>query len=134
LRLSKKGEYSLRAMIYLSQNYGRDNVQIQEISENEKIPEKFLSQILLQLKKAGFVQSKRGAGGGYFLIRHPKDITFAEVVRIIDGPLAPLGCVSKWAHESCEREKNCRLQSIMFEVRNAVSNILENITFNDACQ
>jgi len=134
MRLSKKGEYALRAMIYLSLNYEKPSVQIKEISENEKIPEKFLSQILLQLRNSGLLQSKRGVGGGYFLIKHPKEITLAEVIRIIDGPLAPLGCVSKWAHESCPKEKTCGLQSIMMEVRNAISNILENITFDDACK
>lgn len=134
MRLSKKGEYALRAMVYLSLNYGKPSVKMKRISENEKIPEKFLPKILLQLKKAGLLQSIRGKGGGCYLIKNPGEITLAEVIRIIDGPLAPLGCVSKWAYESCPREKSCGLHNIMQDVRNAISNILENITFDDACK
>lgn len=134
MRLSKKGEYALRAMVDLSLNYKKGSVQIHEISEREKIPEKFLEQILLELKKAGLLQSKRGAGGGYSLIKPPAEITLAQVIRIIDGALAPLGCVSKWAHISCPEEKNCGLYSVMLEVRNAIAKILEGVTFDEVCR
>lgn len=134
MRLSKKGEYALRAMIDLSLNYKKGFVQIHAISEKEKIPEKFLEHILLDLKKAGLLQSRRGIGGGYSLVKSPKEITLAEVIRIIDGPLAPLGCVSTWAHVSCPEEKNCGLQSVMLDVRNAIAKILEGITFDDVCK
>ena len=134
MRLSKKGEYALRAMIVLSLNYEKGFVQIHKISEKEKIPEKFLEQILLELKKSGLLQSRRGIGGGYSLIKSPKEITLAEVIRIIDGPLAPLGCVSKWAHINCPEEKNCGLQSVMLDVRNAIAKILEEVTFDDVCK
>ena len=134
MRLTKKGEYALRAMIDLSLNYGKGPVQIQGISEREKIPKKFLEQILLELKKAGFVQSKRGAEGGYSLIKAPHEITLAQVIRLIDGPLAPLGCVSKLAHISCPEEKNCGLYVVMSDVRNAISEILEGINFADICR
>lgn len=134
MRLSKKGEYALRAMIDLSLNYEKGHIQIHDISQREKIPEKFLEIILLELKKAGLLQSKRGIGGGYNLIKHPREITLAEVIRIIDGPLAPLGCVSKWAHVNCPEEKNCGLQSVMMDVRNAIAKILEGVTFDDVCK
>jgi Rrf2 family cysteine metabolism transcriptional repressor len=134
MRLSRKGEYALRAMIYLSLNYKKDYIQIHEISEVEKIPEKFLEQILLELKNVGLLKSKRGVGGGYSLIKDPKEITLAYVIRVIDGPLAPLSCVSKWAYVSCPEEKNCGLYSIMLDVRNAIAKILEGITFADACK
>lgn len=134
MRLSKKGEYALRAIVDLSLNYKKGSVQIHEISEREKIPEKFLEQILLELKKAGLLQSRRGAGGGYSLIKPPAEITLAQVIRIIDGPLAPLGCVSKWAHISCPEERNCGLYSVMLEVRNAIAKILEGVTFDEVCQ
>lgn len=134
MRISRKGEYALRAMIDLSLNYGRGSVQIHQISQREKIPEKFLEQILLELKKSGLLQSKRGIGGGYRLIKDPREINLAQVIRIIDGPLAPLGCVSKWAHISCPEEKNCGLQSVMLDVRNAIAKILEGITFADVCK
>lgn len=134
MRISKKGEYALRAMIILSLHYNKGSVQIHEISEKEKIPKKFLGQILLELKKAGLLQSKRGIDGGYNLIKPPREITLAQVIRIIDGPLAPLGCVSKWAHISCPEEKNCGLKSVMLDVRNAIVKILEGISFADVCK
>lgn len=134
MKISKKGEYALKAMIYLSLNYGKGVVQIKEISENEKIPKKFLEQILLSLKNAGLLQSKPGSGGGYSLSRPPKEITLAHVIRIIDGPLAPLGCVSKWAPLKCPLERNCGLQKVMQKVRNAIARILENVTFEDMCK
>jgi Rrf2 family cysteine metabolism transcriptional repressor len=133
MRLSRKGDYALRAMVHLSLNYNKDSVQIHEISEQEKIPEKFLEQILLGLKNAGLLKSKRGIGGGYSLNKDPKEITLAQVIRIIDGPLAPLSCVSKWAYVSCPREKNCGLYSVMLDVRNAIAKILEGITLADVC-
>lgn len=134
MKISRKGEYALRAMIALSLNYGKEPLQIHRISQKESIPEKFLEHILLELRKAGLLQSKRGIGGGYSLIKPPREISLAQVIRIIDGPLAPLGCVSKWAHIRCPEEKHCGLQSVMLDVRNAIAKILEGITFADACK
>jgi len=134
MRVSKKGEYALRAMIDIALNYEKGSVQIQDISRRENIPQKFLEQILLTLKNAGLLQSKRGVGGGYSLIKPPAEISLAEVIRVIDGPLAPLSCVSQWAYVSCPEEKNCGLYSVMLEVRNAISDMLENITFEDVCK
>lgn len=134
MKLSRKGEYALRAMIDLSLNYGKGTVQIRDISQREKIPEKFLEQILLTLKNAGLLQSKRGIGGGYSLIKPPGKISLAEVIRIIDGPLAPLSCVSQWAHVNCPEEKNCGLYGVMLDVRNTIAQMLENLTFEDVCK
>jgi len=133
MRLSRKGEYALRAMIVLGKGYGEGPLRIQDIAERERIPKKFLEQILLDLKRAGLVQSRRGAGGGYFLVRRPEDVTFAEIVRTIDGPLAPLSCVSEHAHVRCPDEKTCGLYSVMREVRNAVATVMEGATLGDAC-
>ncbi len=133
MRVSKRGEYALRAMIHLSGNYRKGAVRIRDISESEKIPEKFLEQILLALKKAGLLRSRRGWGGGYALRINPRRISLARVIRIIDGPLAPLGCVSTWAHVSCPRERHCGLRRVMREVRNAIAAILEGVTFADLC-
>lgn len=118
------------AMIYLSFNEKRP-VTIHEIAETEKIPVKFLEQILLELKKSGLLTSRPGLGGGYRLIKNPSEISLAEVIRIIDGPLAPMNCVSKRAYVKCPQEKNCRLRQVMLDVRNAISNILENVSFAD---
>ena len=131
MRLSRKGEYALRAMIVLGMNYGKGPVQIQEIAEREKIPRKFLEQILLELKKAGLLQSRRGAGGGYQLIRPPEEVTLARVIRIIDGPLAPLSCVSSHAHVRCPEQDTCELYGVMLDVRNAIAEVLENVSVAD---
>jgi Rrf2 family protein len=134
MRISRKGEYALRAMTYLALNYKKGSVPIHEISEREKIPQKFLEQILLQLKRTGLLESKRGIRGGYSLLRDPKRVSLARIIREIDGPLAPLGCVSKWAHVRCPDERSCGLRKVMLGVRNVVAEMLEGITLEDACR
>jgi Rrf2 family protein len=133
MRLSKRGEYGLRAMIILAdvqKNSPAGMIQIKEISAREQIPAKFLEQILLALKNAGLVQSKMGVGGGYYLARPPKEITLGQIVRTLDGPLAPIRCVSQMAYEpcGCPDEETCGLRMVMGDVRNAISNILDNTT------
>ncbi|MBN2564988.1 MAG: Rrf2 family transcriptional regulator [Candidatus Eisenbacteria bacterium] len=133
MRLTRKGEYALRAMIVLAHEHGRGPTRIQDIAAAERIPKKFLEQILLELKKAGLIHSRRGAGGGYYLVRAPEEVTLAEVVRTIDGPLAPLSCVSMHAHVRCPEQDTCGLYSVMRDVRNAVADVMENVTLADAC-
>jgi len=133
MRLSKRGEYGLRAMIILAdvqKNSPTGMIQIKEISAREKIPAKFLEQILLALKNAGLVQSKMGVGGGYYLARPSKEISLGEIVRTLDGPLAPIRCVSQMAYEpcGCPDEETCGLRMVMGDVRNAIANILDNTT------
>lgn len=133
MRLSKRGEYGLRAMISLAEaqkNSPVGMVQIKEISTREQIPAKFLEQILLALKNAGLVHSKMGIGGGYYLARAPKEITLGQIVRTLDGPLAPIRCVSQMAYEpcGCPDEETCGLRMVMGDVRNAIANILDNTT------
>ena len=132
--MSRKGEYALRAMIVLALNHGAGPIRIQEIAERERIPKKFLEQILLELKNAGLLESRRGVGGGYRLIKPPDEITLARVVRIIDGPLAPVSCVSQLAHVRCPQQKSCGLYSVMLDVRNAIADVLEGVTFADICK
>jgi Rrf2 family transcriptional regulator, cysteine metabolism repressor len=132
MRISRKGEYALRAMNYLAMNYKKTPVKIHEISQREKIPQKFLEQILLQLKQAGLLESKRGVYGGYSLLKEPKKVSLADIIRVIDGPLAPLGCVSTWAHVRCPAERKCGLRKVMLNVRNVVAKMLEGITLEDA--
>ncbi len=132
MRLSKRGEYGLRAMIALAQNVEPGEhpilIQIKELSIWERIPTKFLEQILLSLKNAGFLHSKMGINGGYYLAKAPKDITLGQIFRVLDGPLAPVKCVSQMAYEacSCPDEKTCGLRLVMGDVRNAIANILDN--------
>lgn len=133
MRISKKCEYALCALIYLALNYDKGLTQIQDIVKKENIPEKFLEQILLNLKNSGFLQSKRGVGGGYFLSKLPDKITLGKIIRLIDGPLALVGCVSKTAYMKCVKETTCGLRSVMLDVRNATAEILDHITLLDVC-
>lgn len=136
MRLSKRGEYGLRAMINLANmqiHSPGTMVQIKDIAENEKIPAKYLEQILLTLKNAGLLNSRMGIGGGYYLARPPKDINLSQIVRVLDGPLAPIRCVSQMAYEpcGCPDERTCGLRMVMGDVRDAIANILENTTLAD---
>ena len=134
MRLSKRGEYGLRAMIDLA-TWEEDEqvVQIKAIAEREQIPAKFLEQILLSLKNAGLLHSRMGIGGGYYLARQPEEISLGEVIRVLDGPLAPIRCVSQMAYESCgcPDEETCGLRLVMSDVRNAMTEILDNTSLAD---
>jgi Rrf2 family protein len=133
MRLSKRGEYGLRAMIILAEaqkTSPNGMIQIKEISAREQIPAKFLEQILLAMKNAGLVHSKMGVGGGYYLARPSKEITLGQIVRTLDGPLAPIKCVSQMAYEpcGCPDEETCGLRMVMGDVRNAIAHILDHTT------
>lgn len=131
MRLSKRGEYGLRAMIDLATWDSETGViQIKEIAKREQIPSKFLEQILLTLKNAGLLHSKMGVGGGYYLARPAEEITLGHIVRVLDGPLAPIRCVSQMAYEpcGCPDEQSCGLRLVMSDVRNAITDILDNTT------
>ena len=136
MRLSKRGEYGLRAMIDLARS-GKENpaglVQIKDISEREKIPTKFLEQILLSLKNAGMLHSRMGIGGGYYLARPANEITLGQIFRTLDGPVAPIRCVSHMAYEpcGCPDEDTCGLRLVMGDVRNAIAGILDNTSLAD---
>ena len=108
-------------------------LQIREISQHEQIPAKFLEQILLSLKNAGLLHSKMGVGGGYHLAKPPGEITFGQIVRILDGPLAPVKCVSQMAYEpcGCPDEETCGLRLVMSDVRNAIANLLDGTSLAD---
>jgi Rrf2 family transcriptional regulator, cysteine metabolism repressor len=138
MRFSKKSEYALRALIELTAQYGKDLVQRHDIARRQHIPVEFLEQILLALKNAGLLASRRGVSGGYSLIKPPQDITLGQIIRLLDGPLAPIGCVSKTAYQKCHdcpyadrREQPCPIQDVMLNVRNAIADILDNYTLSD---
>jgi len=139
MRLSKRGEYGLRAMINLADAQKRSPggmVQIKDISSQEKIPTKYLEQILLALKNAGLLQSKMGIGGGDYLARQPHEINLGQIIRVLDGPLAPIRCVSHMAYEpcGCPDEQTCGLRMVMGDVRDAIANILENTSLADVTE
>ncbi len=134
MHLSKRGEYGLRAMIYLgSIREEHRRATIGEIAEHENVPAKYLEQILLTLKNAGVLQSKMGIGGGYYLARPPEEITLGEIKRILDGPIAPIRCVSHVAYEpcGCPDEETCGLRMAMQDVRDAISDILDQTSLAD---
>jgi Rrf2 family protein len=131
MRLSTKGEYASRAMLELALNYEKGELHIRDISAAQEIPRRFLEQILLLLKRTGYLRSKKGPNGGYHLAKPPSKITVAEVIRVMDGPLAPIDCVSVTAHEVCARERYCGLKWLWKEVRDAVAEIMERTTFED---
>ncbi len=138
MKLSKRGEYALRALIDIgiAHDLGRPLVQIGELAEKERLPIKFLEQILMQLKEAGYIDSKRGKLGGYYLLMPAERIRFGQVIRLIDGPLAPVACVSQTAYErcTCPDEEHCGLRMLMHDVRNAIANILDRFTLADTVE
>jgi len=132
--LSKKTKYALHALTYLGKHKDEKTVLIQEISEEYGISHKFLENILLELKKAGMLGSKKGKGGGYYLIKEPKDIPLSRVIRLLDGPIALLPCVSLNYYEACDECKNeavCGINRVMIQVRDETLKILENKSLED---
>ncbi len=138
MKLSKKGEYALRSLINLgiAAEVGRPLVQASELAESEQLPGKFLEQILQELKEAELIASRRGKFGGFHLAKPARQITIGSVVRLIDGPLAPIGCVSQTAYEkcSCPDETHCGLRMLMLDVRNAIAGILDRYTLADVVE
>lgn len=135
MKLSRRGEYALRSLINLgiATEAGRPLIQVSELAENEQLPLKFLEQIMQTLKREGFVRSERGKMGGYRLAKPAREIPIGSVVRAIDGPLAPIGCVSMTAYArcTCPDETHCGLRMLMLDVRNAIAGILDRYTLAD---
>jgi Rrf2 family protein len=131
--LSKKAQYAFKALMYMAEKKENQPVLIAEIAKKKKIPLKFLENILLELKKEGILESKKGKGGGYFFRLPPKDIPLARIVRLIDGPIAMLPCVSLYFYERCKNcdEKTCGLHDMMILVRDANLRILERKSVAD---
>ncbi|MDU8885800.1 Rrf2 family transcriptional regulator [Yeosuana sp. MJ-SS3] len=132
--ISKKTKYGLKAMTYLARQEDRKPVQISVISKHENISQKFLESILLTLRKNGFLGSKKGKGGGYYLLKDPKDIKMAPVMRILEGPIAMVPCVSLNFYETCSDcpdENACAVHNLMIEVRDSTLNIFNNKSLAD---
>jgi len=133
--LSQKARYALRALFVLGSQKTEEPVMIADIADEANVPRKFLEQILLELKKRGIVHSVRGKFGGYTLGREPADISFAEVIRVIDGPLALSPCASRTAYrkcDDCEDEVTCAIRKVLLDVREATADILEHSTLAQA--
>ena len=132
--LSNKTKYALKALQVLAKEYGQGPILISEIARRENIPAKFLELILLEMKNQGILQSKKGKGGGYFLARPPHSVSVGQIVRLIDGPLAPLPCVSRTSYmrcHECRDERSCGIRIVMKDVRDATASILDSTTLAD---
>lgn len=131
--LSKKSQYAFKALTYLTEKYEEGPVLISEISRKKKIPLKFLENILLELKRAEILDSKKGKGGGYFLRKDPAKVKLATIIRLVNGPISMLPCVSLYFYEKCSNcdEKQCGLHEIMVKVRDATLSIVEKKTLQD---
>jgi Rrf2 family protein len=135
--LSKRTQYSLRALYALARNHGRGPTLIAQMAHDEAIPKKFLEQILLSLKSHELVSSKKGKGGGYSLARPPHLITIGSVIRLIEGPLAPLPCASETRYRKCDEcpdAETCGTRIVMREVRDAIAAILDRTTLAMVCE
>ncbi|MEH7237379.1 RrF2 family transcriptional regulator [Bacillus sp. JJ1562] len=130
MKVSSKGEYALRALLLLGSNQGKV-LGIQQISEKTLVSNQYLEQILLQLKKLGYVMSKRGAKGGYQLYKEPKNINIGEVIRDLEGPLSPMSCASLTKYEPCPLEAGCQLKPLWTLVRDTIAYVLERTTLED---
>jgi Rrf2 family protein len=132
MTLTKKGEYALRAMIQLgiARSLGRGLVSMSELAESNRLPLKFVERIFLELREAGYVETQRGKLGGYQIAKPMDQIRMGELVRLIDGRLAPIACASEteYCRCSCPDEEHCGLRMLMIDVRNAISNILDRYT------
>ncbi|TXE09753.1 Rrf2 family transcriptional regulator [Seonamhaeicola algicola] len=132
--LSKKTKYGLKALTFIARNEGENPVRVGEIAESENIPQKFLESILLTLRKAGLLGSKKGKHGGYYLRKEPADILMTDVMRVLEGPIAMVPCVSLNFYEKCDDcpdEHQCSVHKLMIEVRDSTLNVFKNTTLAD---
>lgn len=132
--LTNKAKYGLKAMLYLADHAVEHGVRGLDIAQAEDIPKKFLDAIMIALRDRGLVVAKKGVRGGYQLARAPTRITVGEIVRVLDGPLAPIPCVSKTAYRpcpDCRSEADCRVRMVMANVREAIADVLDNTSLAD---
>ena len=134
MKLSKRSKYGLLALIDLASNKDRSPVRLKELAERNKIPVKFLEQIFVTLRNSGIVHSQIGAGGGYMLGRPAKYIMVGQIIRILDGTIAPVSCISKIAYEpcTCPDERTCPVRSVMNRVRDSIVAVIDNTSLADA--
>ena len=131
MRLSRKGEYACLAMLDLAEQYGKGNIRTADICERKGIPKSYLEQILLTLRRNRYVRSARGSDGGHQLAKAPSEISIAEIVRLIDGPLAPVESVSEYFYNPGPIEKSDRFIALFKDIRDYISQKLEHSTFAD---
>lgn len=132
--ISKKTKYGLKALVHIAKRGYQERVQISVIAEKENIPRKFLESIMLELRKAGYLASRKGKGGGYYLLKDPTNISISEIYRILEGPIAPVPCVSLNFYEKCDDckdEAKCEIHKLMVQVRDSALSIYNNTFISD---
>jgi Rrf2 family protein len=134
LKLSTKGEYGLRAVFDLAQRFGQGPISLKSVAERQEISEHYLEQLIAVLRKAGLVKSVRGAQGGYILARDPQEVTVGDVIRVLEGPIAPMDCVNEEEKEYCSRSDSCVTKGIWEKVRDSINEVLDSITLRDMCE
>jgi Rrf2 family protein len=134
MKISYRGDYALKAILDLALNYGNGLVKIQDISKRQDIPLKYLEQILLTLKGAGYVKSERGARGGYRLAKGPKQIKMGEIIRLMEGPVSPITCVSHSCYKKCSEESRCAFRPIFDKIRIMTEDIVDRMDFAQMCR
>jgi Rrf2 family protein len=133
MRISTKGDYATRALQDLALHYAEGPIPIEKIAGRQALPVRYLEQLLLTLKRAGFLLSKRGVNGGYSLAKPPAQITLGEILRAVDGPIEPIYCVGEPPRQECAREPDCVLREVWADVNKAVSAIVDRTTLQDVC-
>lgn len=134
LRLSTRGHYGLKAMFDLAQNYGPAPVSLKSVAERQNLSDHYLEQLIAMLKKAGLVRSVRGAQGGYVLARQPLEITVGDVIRALEGPIAPVYCVSEEDPGNCDEADYCITRTVWARVRDGLAAVLDSISLDDMCR
>jgi Rrf2 family transcriptional regulator, cysteine metabolism repressor len=134
VKISFRGDYALKAILDLSLHYNKGLVRIQEIAERQDIPIKYLEQILLALKGAGYLNSQRGAKGGYCLAKDPKKIKLGEIIRLMEGPISPITCVSKSCYKRCNEETKCVFRPLWNKIRSLTEGVVDQVSFADMCR
>ena len=134
MKITKRGEYALRALLALASKYPQAKLSLRQISKEERLPVKFLEQIMMTLKQARLVQSTKGKHGGYLLARAPSKIMLGEIIRTIDGPLAPLETGEEIRKKIQKEERHPGLYFVLFDVRNAIAAIVDKTSLADVCE
>lgn len=134
MRLSTRGHYGLKAMFELARNYGTDPIPLKSVAERQNLSEHYLEQLLAMLRKAGLVKSVRGSQGGYMLAREPAKIRVGDVIRALEGPIAPVYCVSEEDPGECDEAESCITRSVLAKVRDGIAGVLDSISLADMCQ
>lgn len=134
MRLSTKGQYGLKAMFDLAVHYGDGPISLKSIAERQNISDHYLEQLVASLRKAGLVKSIRGAQGGYVLVRDPAEITVGDIIRVLEGPLAPTECTDEEDPKACYRASTCVVRTVWERIRDSIAEVLDSTTLADMVQ